>query len=198
MRNDIKGEMRIAVFADTHGNSKGVRDALDRNAPFDALVHLGDGVDDGVCVAAGKGIPFYGVSGNEDHASELPSKRLLVGETVSIMLVHGHQTDINPYQDQDTKDVHYHTLAGIAHNAGAGTLMFGHTHEPMIKLVDDVMLFNPGEMYLGSSSGPTFGILEILDGFMSLSILRLSPGHGWESINSLLIGSHESNGVGSP
>ncbi|TAL36749.1 MAG: hypothetical protein EPN93_07995 [Spirochaetes bacterium] len=35
--------MKIAVFADTHGNGRDLPDALRAHGDYDALIHLGDG-----------------------------------------------------------------------------------------------------------------------------------------------------------
>ncbi|RPI93087.1 MAG: YfcE family phosphodiesterase [Spirochaetales bacterium] len=177
--------VRMLVFADSHGNRNGVIDAAAGNLPLNAIVHLGDGIDDGKAAAEKLGVEFYGVAGNEDRSSEFPEKHLLVHEAFSILMIHGHQTDINPYQDASTREKHYRKMAAMASEAGAGLLLFGHTHHAEVLEVDDVVLFNPGNMYIGSAATHSFGIIEIDKDGVDVSISARNGDGRWEEIRRL-------------
>ena len=44
---------------------------------------------------------------------------------------------------------------------GVNRIVFGHTHEPYVKMVDGVLLFNPGSALPGHGLQPSVGILDI-------------------------------------
>jgi len=153
--------IRLAVFSDTHGNRKTMRDAVLTQGPFDLICHLGDGVADGRAVAEEFGSPFQGVTGNEDFWEDFPERRTLVIKPWSFLLLHGHQTEINPFQPKPVWDMHLRHLGQMAGRAGAGVLLFGHTHRTMLAEQDSVILCNPGEQHPGSSQPPTFAVLLV-------------------------------------
>jgi uncharacterized protein len=183
------GVTRMAVFADTHGNKGDVLAALAENRPFDAVVHLGDGVADGAEAAAEMNISFYGISGNEDHTCSFPDLHMIVVEDLGVMCVHGHQLDINPYGEAEAMEAHYAALAEIAKRAGAKIILFGHTHRPLIQMLDGIALLNPGDMYIGSSTRPTFGVLEKSGKTVELMVLQRGEEGGWNIVSALRVDS---------
>lgn len=99
------------MFADTHGNKAGMRDAVNRMRPFTALYHLGDGVEDGATVAKEYGLAFHGVEGNVDHSRRFPAKLNLICDDWSFLLLHGYQMDINAYHPQEIWRKHLREMA---------------------------------------------------------------------------------------
>lgn len=181
-----EGVLRFAVFADSHGNAGGIRQAIEENGTFHGIIHLGDGVEDGHKIAREKFLRFYGVAGNEDYCTEYPEKHLLIANSIPIMLIHGHQIDINPYQEKKVFDKNCSILAGIAHREGVQVLFFGHTHTPLIRIVENVLLFNPGEMYVGSSRDRSFGIMEVRNDTLVLSTVLEISENDWDMVDSMI------------
>ncbi len=173
----------MALFADTHGNVAGVRDAVKRHGPFDMIVHLGDGIEDGRAAARDASLAFVGVRGNEDHTTDYEERFLLEAGSWMIMLMHGHQMDINPYQEAVTLEGHYRSLASLARRSGARVICFGHTHEPLLKVVDGVIVCNPGSLYVGSTA-TTFGIIEVYGKIIHISLHRKERDRDWEMVAS--------------
>jgi hypothetical protein len=174
-------------FADSHGNSGGIRDAVEQSGSADIIIHLGDGVEDGFALAGEKALPYIGVCGNEDHTDLYDDTRLIETERGQILLIHGHQVDINPYQEAAVLERRYEQLAGIAGRFNAGVLLFGHTHVPFLRVVNNVILCNPGSMYIGSSLPLTFGKFEISDYSINLTVFAKQADGNWGKSISLAL-----------
>ncbi len=173
----------MALFADTHGNVAGVREAVERHGPLDMIVHLGDGIEDGLAAARDASIAFVCVRGNEDHTTDHEERFLLETGSWRIMLMHGHQVDINPYQEAETLEGHYRSLAALAKSSGAHVICFGHTHEPLLKVVDDVIVCNPGSLYAGSAV-TGFGMIEVSGKKIHISLYGKERDRDWETCAS--------------
>ena len=152
--------VRLAVLTDTHGNGNAAAEALESTGPFDFFLHLGDGVEDGRRLAHDLGLNFMGVAGNEDFMSGEPERLAFEASGWRLFLIHGHQTDINPFQPRDVFEEHLDALAWMAGREEAEVLLFGHTHKAMVQKRNGLIIGNPGEMHPGSSQPPTF--LEVL------------------------------------
>ena len=176
---------RIAVFSDTHGNRGGLVSAVEQTGPFDMLIHLGDGLHDGMRVAEASGIEFCGISGNEDPWLDFPETRTLALNPWRIFMLHGHQTEINPYQEQSEFQGHVQTLCEMAKGENTDLMLFGHTHRPMLEKNYGVVICNPGEQCLGSSCAPTFAAIELHGGKMEILLLEKIVDEGWCTIKSI-------------
>ncbi len=152
--------MRIAVFSDTHGNKEDMRDALQSKGPFGLLLHLGDGVGDGMSVSTEIGIEFCGVRGNEDFASQHPEEVTFSAGMWTLTAVHGHQMDINPYHSQLQWQQQFNKMVQWARRKGSQLFLFGHSHSPALHEVDGVVICNPGDQYVGSTGVPTFAVID--------------------------------------
>ncbi|MBU2550577.1 MAG: YfcE family phosphodiesterase [Proteobacteria bacterium] len=164
-------DRRLAVFSDTHGNRRVMPDVLGRLGPFDGLIHLGDGVADGREAARVLKLEFIGVSGNEDYGGRCPETRVLTIAGWTCLLMHGHQTEINPYQPPEVFDGYLAEMSAWTRAEGAGVLLFGHTHRAMLEKMDGIILINPGEQHLGSSQPPTFAVLDFRPDRLDVEIL---------------------------
>jgi uncharacterized protein len=167
-----KPHISAAVFSDTHGNLNAMRDALESQGPFELMIHLGDGVGNGEDVSREFNLPFYGVRGNEDWDWKFPEEQVLTLHTWSFLLVHGHQTEINPYQPREIFDGYVRELQDMAGKEGAQGLLFGHTHRSLLELKDGMILCNPGNQHLGSFDAPTFAKISV-DG-QSLTVAMMA------------------------
>jgi putative phosphoesterase len=165
--------MRIAVFADTHGNKNAIRETI-INSAFDGIIHLGDGVRDGYALSEEFGITFYGVAGNEDYGVHFPEKYLLMIYSWSLLLIHGHQWDINSYHPEEMWEEHFSDMARMARNENARVLLFGHTHEPLLEERGGILFCNPGNQYIGSNKPLTFAIMDVAGDALLMSIVARS------------------------
>lgn len=174
-------KVNAAIFSDTHGNKKAMRGAMLDQGPFDMMIHLGDGVRDGEVVSKETGTPFLGVTGNEDFGTGFPEKRVLSVNQWSFLLLHGHQTEINPFQPKRIWDEHIRHMCRLAREEDAGVLVFGHTHQTLLEINHGVILCNPGNQHLGSSQPPTFVIMEITRDTLEIRVMKRNGNQGWHT-----------------
>jgi len=150
---------RIGVLSDTHFAGSGIRWSFLRDlrdglfAGVDMIFHAGDITDPDV-LSGFHPIPVVGVRGNMDSPEvNLPQKRVLtLGSGKKVGLMHG-----------------WGPSAGLAgrilrefREERLDCLVFGHSHSPLCRRMDGILLFNPGSATMGRGSfGETVGLLEI-------------------------------------
>ena len=69
--------MRILIASDTHGKDEVLKEVIDKEAPFDMLIHLGDTVGSEKKIAQMLSVrtAFLTVKGNNDFANTLDEKK---------------------------------------------------------------------------------------------------------------------------
>jgi len=159
--------MRIVVLSDTHMP----RSAKSLPAPVvkalataDHILHAGDWTTPAVADLLAGYAPLDGVAGNNDGPELVKrfgyKKRLELGG-IRIGIVHGHGSK--------------GTTEGRAWDAWRGerldVILFGHSHVPLYKKKDGVLLFNPGSP-TDKRRQPvyTFGVWDIEDGTLEAKI----------------------------
>ncbi len=169
--------MRMALFSDTHGNKEAMRDALLSEGPFNRMIHLGDGVADGMSVSNEVGVKFCGVRGNEDFASQHPEEVTFSAGNWTITAIHGHQMDINPYHSQLQWQQHFNDMVKWAIRKRSQLFLYGHSHCAALQEVDGVVICNPGDQYVGSAGAPTFAVINAENQRLTVQLMeRLEKG----------------------
>lgn len=146
--------MRIGVVADTHDRVPAA--LFDALAGVDEILHAGDVAGRDALIELEAIAPVTAVRGNCDEpalARALPPERLLERRGVRIALIHGHRQRKGRIDDFVEK---YRVLA-------PDLVIFGHSHEPLDRVWDEVRYFNPGTAG-GVGNDPTCGLLTIEDG----------------------------------
>jgi hypothetical protein len=157
--------VKIGVISDTHltGYSERLKHLIDRHfADVEMVLHAGDLVDLAVLTIFGK-LDVRAVSGNMDPASVreiLPERLTLELGGLRIGLIHGWGS---PAGMEDRLLKEFDRL---------DCLIFGHSHQPLNRVRDGVLLFNPG-----SATDRRFVSKN------SLGILNISKGIQGEIIN---------------
>jgi hypothetical protein len=134
------------------------------------ILHLGDGVLDGYEAAVQSGIEFRGVAGNGDFGTEFPGRLFLEINGWNLLLMHGHQMDLNAYYPADIWRRNLREMAAWTKDQGADILLFGHAHRPVLEMIDGIILLNPGDQYPGPTAPPSFALLEWTDRSLSIQI----------------------------
>lgn len=143
--------MKVLVVSDTHGNFGPALQAHSLTEPVDAVVHLGDGVEDANLLRSLMRLDVITVSGNCDHDIAVPREMLWECEGKRILLVHGDAYGVK------------RGLEGLQQRAtevDADIVLFGHSHRATCLTTSGILFLNPGTLTRASAS-KTFATLEI-------------------------------------
>lgn len=164
--------LTIGVLSDTHLrcvlDHVDFLEMLDRTVfrEADMILHAGDLVDPAVLHAFAPRI-IHAVRGNMDpYSVSLPDRKVFEVAGCRFGLVHGR----GPAEGLGSR-----VLAWFS-GADLDCLVYGHSHMPDCRRLDDVLLFNPGSAT--SPRGgypPSVGLLRLEDGGIEGSIVTLDP-----------------------
>ncbi len=152
--------MLLAVFSDSHGAVRPMRDAVARYRP-DCVLFLGDGVRDAERVK--REFPetrFIILRGNCDADAPYEDSALLTLEGVGIFAAHGHEHGVRWGLDRFCTSV----LC-----SGSALGLYGHTHRPLWQEARGMQILNPGS--IGSAAHPTFALIRLEGGKADCRIL---------------------------
>ena len=147
--------MKCLVFSDSHRNTHNMNKALRLHPDAEVVFFLGDGISDAYMVSStDRGRAWMVVAGNCDpgqlFADEFRKKTdAITLEENRIVFTHGDLYGAK------------HGVGGLlslAKERNANIVLFGHTHDPFEKYYsdDEVYLFNPGSIAIGS-----YGIMTL-------------------------------------
>ena len=131
---------RILLLSDSHGYRGKLGNVLmkaESAGPFDAMVHLGDGYMDMKEYEAHLP-PLYITPGNCDGDRGTVFLPEVDGQKV--LITHGHAFHVK---------MGLHALIARARQEEACVACFGHTHRPLCREEDGVLLINPGSVMDG-------------------------------------------------
>ncbi|MBP2000926.1 putative phosphoesterase [Paenibacillus shirakamiensis] len=152
--------MKLGIISDTHmpRSAKKLPSAIVQHFQgVDLILHLGDWVTLDVYHMLSQIAPVDGIAGNndpEDIITKFGQRKILTLGSKKVGLVHGHL----PFAGRSTED-----KARLAFKQDqVDAILFGHSHQPLLKQVDGILLFNPGSA-ADKRREPKFsaGILEI-------------------------------------
>ena len=153
--------MKLLVFSDSHRSLRGMRQALELEAP-DYVIHLGDLEEDAVLLSQEyPQLAVASVPGNCDGWPTQPLQKLLTYGGVRILLSHGHIWNVKGG---------YGGALAAGRRSGAHIVLFGHTHVPYCQPQEDgLWLLNPGSI---RDSG-SYGVVSIDGTSFSCQLKRL-------------------------
>lgn len=146
--------MKIAVISDTHRSGRYIDIAKKYIKNVDALIHLGDNIDDVERLTEGFKGKVYSVAGNCDYNSSFPSEQILELGNKKIFITHGHNYGVK----YSLNNIYYR-----AKELEVDVVLFGHTHEALILEEDNILFMNPGSISLPRGSNRCIGYIEIND-----------------------------------
>ena len=171
--------MKLIVVSDTHGRYDRLARLMDMHKDADALIFLGDGLND-LSRADAYSYPFsvYAVKGNCDGISffslrpAAEDEMTLTFEGYKFFVIHGHTRSVKNNMDRAI-------LA--SRTKGADVLLYGHTHVATDRYIPEgedgnkpLRLFNPGSLGASGDGEAHFGLIEIRNGniLTSLGVLK--------------------------
>ena len=146
--------MKILIVSDTHRNNANFLKIVERTGPLDMVIHCGDIEGSELVISKAAGCPVEMVQGNNDFFSELPrEKEFMVGQ-YKVWLTHGH----NYYIAMNSE-----IIKQEARVREVDIVMCGHTHKPVVDIMNDLTLINPGSISYPRQENrkPSYIIMEI-------------------------------------
>lgn len=147
--------MKILIMSDSHGHDANVVKAIQKEAPLDALLHLGDSQGSEEKIKKLAGCPVHMVAGNCDYFTDLPTVSIVTFGKYRMFLTHGHYH----YVSVDTRD-----LLNAAKQNHCNIAVFGHIHRPVMDGTDgEVLILNPGSISQPRQENrrPSYMVMEI-------------------------------------
>ena len=146
--------MKVLIVSDTHKSHRNLEKIIEREQPFQMLIHLGDveGGEDYIEALADR--PVHIVRGNNDFFSELPGEQEFFIEGRHIFVTHGHYYGVSMGEER---------LKAEARGRGADIVMYGHTHRPSLTVEDDLVTLNPGSVSYPRQDGrkPSYIVMNV-------------------------------------
>ena len=151
-------DLKILVFSDSHRSLRAMLDTIEKNIP-DTIIHLGDLERDAEEIGyVFPHIPLVSVPGNCDGWTTSIPVRNFSFDGVSILLSHGHLWQVKRGYELAIRE---------ARKVGADVLLFGHTHVPHCKQMEDgLWVMNPG------ASPESYGTIVIENGTAQCFLTR--------------------------
>lgn len=146
-------------MGDTHGDVASIRQAVDRTAgmagTIDLWLHTGDFCRDAQVLSAITGIPTVVVAGNCDGRAAAKPDEFIELTGFNLWLTHGHYQGVKQGLNE---------LEAWACRYGVDAVIFGHTHQPLIKIQSGILYFNPGSAAMPRRGKcRTFGVIDIFE-----------------------------------
>lgn len=171
--------MKILLISDTHGVLEKTSKIIEYEKA-DIVLHMGDiGYDEHWLPSV-----VY-VKGNNDRDSKQPKERELVFEHHKIYMTHGdlYESEVmrkihDLYGTEFEVEVCMRIFEDVMLEVGklkqADIVCFGHTHYPLVREKDGILLINPGSL-LFSSDGKTvtYAILTLHKDSKDVSIVHM-------------------------
>lgn len=142
---------KILVIGDTHVRSY---DQLPSElkkwiARTEWLIHVGDYISEQLLLTLQeiKGSKFKGVYGNAD-----PNSIREMLPNVSIIEINGKRIGLSHPASGGTEKVTKNKVLSQFTDQNVDVIVYGHTHEAKIEILDKVIMINPGKAYIEASS----------------------------------------------
>ncbi|MBR0271055.1 MAG: YfcE family phosphodiesterase [Methanobrevibacter sp.] len=160
--------MLIGLISDTHIPDRARQipgNVLESFKDVDLIIHSGDLTTTAVIDELEKIAPVTAIQGNMDRVAglDLPTSQVIDVEGVKIGVAHGEV-----YPRGDTQQLLY-----LARELDVNILVTGHSHQPKIEQVEDVLLLNPGSPIVPRLADRTVMLLEINDKNVDVEIVKI-------------------------
>lgn len=145
--------MKVLIVSDTHKSHRNLEKIIEREQPFQMLIHLGDVEGGEDYIEAVVECEKHMIRGNNDFFSYLPAEEEFWIGKKKVFITHGHSYYVSMETEQIREE-------GAARNADI--IMFGHTHRPYFEERDGITVLNPGSLSFPRQEGrkSSYMILE--------------------------------------
>jgi putative phosphoesterase len=150
----------VGLISDTHGLLR--PEVAEAFAGVEHILHAGDVGSQEVLDGLAQVAPVTAVRGNVDTGLGLPDVAQLELAGVRVLVVHGDRLDSRTPES-----------VAAAH-PGAGLVVFGHSHRPVVGRVGDVLAVNPGSAGRRRFRDPvSVALAELRDGEAIATLVTL-------------------------
>ena len=163
----MKTEYKCVVISDTHGNMQPIREVIEKERPFDTLVHCGDVEGN---LASFLGVQEFGclsVKGNCDYYSDDAEERRFRLGSCRILVTHGHRCGVQFGREM---------LIREGQKKEADVILYGHTHIPDVyrDKTTGILLVNPGSLCRPRQNThvKTYAVLTVTEGKIPQAWIR--------------------------
>lgn len=157
---------RILVISDSHHSEKNLIKVFSQLESVDMILHLGDNFKDCEVIRSISNVELYGVLGNCDINVKGLNDQIVTVEDKKIFMTHGHNYNVKYSLDR----LYYKAL-----EIEADIVLFGHTHQMLNVIENNIVFFNPGSITSPRGSKyKTYGIIEIDEGKVEVFHKRLN------------------------
>ena len=135
----MKTEFKCVIVSDTHGDDRDIFRVIEKEKPFDTLIHCGDVEGNLDLILGPRTFGYFSVRGNCDFLSGEENDRCADFGFWKVFVTHGHRYHVG----SDTCG-----LVRAGQEQGAHVILFGHTHIPVVREDErtGILLVNPGSL----------------------------------------------------
>ncbi len=160
--------MLIGLISDTHipDRAKEIPEkVITTFKDVDLILHAGDLTSTQVIDELEKIAPTIAIQGNMDRVAgiKLPNANVIEAEGLKIGLIHGEV-----YPRGDTQQLLY-----LAKQLNVNILVSGHSHQPKIEQIEDILLLNPGSPVVPRLADRTVMLLEINNKDVDVEVVKI-------------------------
>ncbi len=160
--------MQIGLISDTHIPDRAKiipSNVIESFKNVNLIIHAGDLTSTEVIDELENIAPVIAVQGNMDRIAgiDLPKAKIIEIEGVKIGVSHG---EIYPRGDSQQ-------LLYLAKQLGVNVLVTGHSHQPKIEQIEDVLLLNPGSPVVPRLADRTVMIMEIHEKNIDVELIKI-------------------------
>jgi putative phosphoesterase len=150
-------QMKVLIVSDTHGVHGYLDKALKQVGEIDMFIHLGDVSNGFEYIDAVIDCEKYIIGGNNDFLSDLPRELEFHIGSKKVFITHGHRY----LHSWSTKGAE--RIINFGRSKKADIIMFGHIHMPVLEILPDITVLNPGSISYPRQAGrrSTFVLMEI-------------------------------------
>ena len=152
----MKTEYRCIVISDTHGDDRAIFKVIEKEEPFDLLIHCGDVQGDLNRILGMQRFGYFSVRGNCDMFADADNERCIRLGLWNVFVTHGHRYEVRNNRNR---------LIRAGQSRQAHVILYGHTHVPEITEDSEtgILIVNPGSLSRPRQSNhkKTYAVLRL-------------------------------------
>jgi putative phosphoesterase len=156
--------MKVIILSDSHGCFGALQKVVIKESPFDLMIHLGDGIEEGLRLKLIKDFNFDAVTGNNDPRDVYPMNLILKFGRYRCFFTHGDFYKVNNNLDN---------LVSAAKKAKVAIAFYGHTHHYSDLEYKGLRIVNPGTICQYLNNCPSYVVMEITQGKLFINRVNL-------------------------